>query len=117
MCTVWCWKDHSRLVDVIVEMLTPCANSRLKRKRIEKQTQTQTQCREEQEQEQHVNETDQRKNEVIATAPIHSPQDHNVRSRAIFILENASLKKGLVKKVTFNLIIPTLCFGFAIDCL
>ncbi|RYR25023.1 hypothetical protein Ahy_B02g058668 [Arachis hypogaea] len=27
-----------------------------------------------------------------------SPQDHNVRSRAIFILENASLKKGLVRK-------------------
>ena len=96
--------NHSLLEYVIAEMVTPSANNRMKRKRIEKQTQTQTQahCREEeeQEQEQYVNENANSNNGVVAM--LHSPQDHNVRSRAVFILENASLQKGLVKKVIFH---------------
>ncbi|KAI4297532.1 hypothetical protein L6164_037418 [Bauhinia variegata] len=75
-------------------MLNPCANSKLKRKRAEKQTPNLTIGND---------EGKDVKNEEIASSdgllsiPIfHSPE--NVRSPAIFILDSASLKKGLVKK-------------------
>ncbi|XP_052117200.1 uncharacterized protein LOC107484975 [Arachis duranensis] len=70
-------------------MLTPCANSRLKRKMLE----TQTQCSEEKEEPRELDSKIGKVDRMLG-----SPQDPNVRSRAIFILENASLKKGLVKK-------------------
>ncbi|XLR53426.1 hypothetical protein S83_004098 [Arachis hypogaea] len=69
-------------------MLTPCANSRLKRKMLD----TQTQCSEEKEE---LRELDSKIGKVDRV--LGSTQDPNVRSHAIFILENASLKKGLVK--------------------
>ncbi|MED6223255.1 hypothetical protein PIB30_072255 [Stylosanthes scabra] len=68
-------------------MLTPCANSRWKRKISGRKTQ----CSEE--------EPREHDSEIGAVDRVLGfPQDHNVRSRAIFILENASLKKGLVRK-------------------
>ncbi|KAL1321700.1 ribosomal RNA small subunit methyltransferase NEP1 isoform X2 [Arachis ipaensis] len=70
-------------------MLTPSANSRLKRKMLE----TQTQCSEEKEEPRELDSKIGKVDRVLG-----SPQDPNVRSGAIFILENASLKKGLVKK-------------------
>ncbi|KAL1359907.1 hypothetical protein HN51_005245 [Arachis hypogaea] len=71
-------------------MLTPCANSsRLKRKMSVKQTQCSEEDEEPRERDSKIGEVDK---------VLGSPQDHNVRSRAIFILENASLKKGLVRK-------------------
>ncbi|MED6144832.1 hypothetical protein PIB30_019264 [Stylosanthes scabra] len=62
-------------------------NSRRKRKISERKTQ----CSEE--------EPREHDSEIGAVDRVLGfPQDHNVRSRAIFILENASLKKGLVRK-------------------
>ncbi|MED6149176.1 hypothetical protein PIB30_059961 [Stylosanthes scabra] len=64
---------------------------RLKRKMFEKQTQ----CNEEEEEEPR----EEHDSEIGAVDRVlGSPQDHNVKSRAIFILENSLLRKGRVRK-------------------
>ncbi|KAI4297060.1 hypothetical protein L6164_036968 [Bauhinia variegata] len=75
-------------------MHNPCANRKLKRKRVEKQTPNLTIGKDK---ERDVkNEEIASSNRLLSAPTVHSPQ--NVRSPAIFILDNASLKKGLVKK-------------------
>ncbi|KAI4356038.1 hypothetical protein L6164_000091 [Bauhinia variegata] len=75
-------------------MLNPCANSKLKRKRAEKQTPNLTIGNDEG--KDVKNEEIASSDGLLSTPMFHSPE--NLRSPAIFILDNASLKKGLVKK-------------------
>lgn len=74
-------------------MLNPCRNFRQKRKRVEKQTNNVTLKGEAQ-----VNQTSTAAplESEPNTPLVHCPQ--NVRSQTIFILDNASLQKGLVRK-------------------
>ncbi|RDX57684.1 Ribosomal RNA small subunit methyltransferase NEP1, partial [Mucuna pruriens] len=75
------------------EMLTPRANSKLKRKRAEKQSPNLTIGKDK---ENDATEEITSNGGFLSTPLAYSPQ--NVRSPAIFILDNASLKKGLVRK-------------------
>ncbi|XP_020204886.1 ribosomal RNA small subunit methyltransferase nep-1-like [Cajanus cajan] len=79
-------------------MLNPCANSKLKRKRAEEQSPNLTIGKEEgKEEEKDVKKDEIASNDVSLFAPLAS-SPKNVRSPAIFILDNASLIKGLVRK-------------------
>ncbi|KAI4297519.1 hypothetical protein L6164_037406 [Bauhinia variegata] len=75
-------------------MLNPCANSKLKRRRAEKQTPNLTIGNDEG--KDVKNEEIASSDGLLSTPIFHSAE--NVRSPAIFILDSASLKKGLVKK-------------------
>ncbi|RDX63464.1 Ribosomal RNA small subunit methyltransferase NEP1, partial [Mucuna pruriens] len=75
-------------------MLNPSASSKLKRKRAEKQSPNLTSGKDK---EKDVKKEEIASNDGVLSTPMaYSPQ--NVRSPAIFILDHASLKKGLVKK-------------------
>ncbi|KAJ1422594.1 hypothetical protein SESBI_12941 [Sesbania bispinosa] len=86
--------NMSMEVVLFTGMLNPSANSKLKRKRVEKQTRSLTIFKDE---EKNVEKEEiASDNGLLSTPMVHSPQ--YVRSPAIFILDNASLKKGLVRK-------------------
>ncbi|TKY69274.1 Ribosomal RNA small subunit methyltransferase NEP1 [Spatholobus suberectus] len=76
------------------DMLNPSANSKLKRKRAEKQSPNLTIGKDE---EKDAKKEETASNDGFLSTPMaYSPQ--NKRSPATFILDNASLKKGLVRK-------------------